>query len=237
MTDTKTPEKTETAASAAAAKMFNLPQIAGGALAAVTAAALGSQLGVAGTLAGAAVASVVAGVASTLYTRGFERTRDGVKKIVLGDDGNVEVITVVEDASPTSAAGTASSAMPSRKRSKWQHPVTMIAGMALTAAVTFVVAMGVITGWEFTSGTTLSGKPGTTIGQAKQPSTTPTATASATPSATQTATPSATPTPTPSATPSATPTATPSVTATPTPAATSSETASQDEEPAPVTAG
>lgn len=228
MTDPKTLEKSEPSESAQRAALFNLPQIAGGALAAVTAAALGSQLGVAGTLAGAAVASVIAAIASTLYTRGFEHTRDGVKKIVLRDgNGKAQVVTVVEDESADGIPGSASSALPAKKRSKWAHPVTVIAGMALTSAVTFVVAMGVITGWEFTSGSTLSGKPGTTIGQAGRPSTTPTPSATPTPSET----PSTTPTPTPSETPSDTPTPTPSETPseTPTPSVTVSVTPAASE--------
>ena len=71
MTDTKTLTKntaadkaeTTTTETAAKAKLFNLPQIGGGAMAAVTTAVVGSQLGVAGTLIGAAVASVVAAIA------------------------------------------------------------------------------------------------------------------------------------------------------------------------------
>lgn len=53
---------------------FSLPQITGGALAAATAAALGAQLGVAGTIFGAAVASIIGGVAGTLYSAGIDRT-------------------------------------------------------------------------------------------------------------------------------------------------------------------
>ncbi len=85
---------------------FSLPQITGGALAAATAAALGAQLGVAGTIFGAAVASVIGGIAGTLYSAGIDRThrrvteaiqrgyervreaqdRDGVPTQVLGAD-------------------------------------------------------------------------------------------------------------------------------------------------------
>ncbi len=225
VTDTEIADKTEKIQAPEKTKLFNLPQIAGGALAAVTTAALASRLGVAGTLAGAAGASVIAAVASTLYTRGLEQTRDGVKKIVLRDaNGSTEVITVVEDESPEASAGSASSAVPARSRSKWTHPVTLVAGTLVTAAVTFVVAMGLITGWEFTNGGTLSGKDGTTIGQAgNRASTKPTPSPSVTPSETPSTTPSETPSPvgTPSATPTpsaTTPTpslpSTPSVTAT-----------------------
>lgn len=58
---------------------LSVAQIVGGALAAVTAAALGSRLGLAGTLVGAAVASVVAGVASSVYTTSLRRTQEKVR--------------------------------------------------------------------------------------------------------------------------------------------------------------
>ena len=50
-----------------------------GALAAATAAILGSFLGVAGTIGGAAVASIISTVGASLYQRSLERTRDAVK--------------------------------------------------------------------------------------------------------------------------------------------------------------
>jgi len=54
---------------------LSLAQVAGGSLAAATAAALSSGLGVAGTIAGAAVISVVTAVAGALYTQSLRRTR------------------------------------------------------------------------------------------------------------------------------------------------------------------
>ncbi|NMD47418.1 MAG: hypothetical protein GYA85_11725 [Propionibacterium sp.] len=220
MTETKIAEKTEkletTKAEAAATteaeekpKLFNLAQIAGGALAAVTTAAVGSRLGMAGTLVGAALASVLAAFASTLYTKGLEHTRDGVKKIVLRDGKLKTEVDVTTTATAPRA---------------WRRPMAIVGGMALTSAATFVVAMGLVTGWEFGTGQTLDGRTGTTIGQvSNRQSTKPTPSASAT--ATPTATPSATPTDTPTAT--ATPTPTPSATSTDTPTPTPS--ASQTE--------
>jgi hypothetical protein len=58
---------------------LSIPQIVAGALAAATAAILGSFLGVAGTIGGAAVASIISTVGSSLYQRSLERTRDAVK--------------------------------------------------------------------------------------------------------------------------------------------------------------
>lgn len=220
MTETKIAEKTEklekTKADAAATaeadekpKLFNLTQIAGGALAAVTTAAVGSRLGVAGTLVGAALASVLAAFASTLYTKGLERTREGVKKIVLRDDkgrpeAEVDLTTI----------GT-------RQPGAWRRPVAVTGGMLATAAVTFVVSMGVVTGWEFGTGKSLDGRTGTTIGQVgnRQASTKPTPSASASAKPTATPSASATATPTATATPSEAPSAIPTGSTTPTPSA------------------
>ncbi|WP_433871107.1 hypothetical protein [Saccharopolyspora sp. CA-218241] len=58
---------------------INTAQVAGGALASVTAAFLGSQLGVAGTVVGAALTSVVITVGGTLYQRSLENARDKAK--------------------------------------------------------------------------------------------------------------------------------------------------------------
>ncbi len=61
---------------------FSVPQLAGGALAAATAALIGSRLGVAGTIFGAAVASIVGGVGGTLYSAGIDRTHRKVTEAI-----------------------------------------------------------------------------------------------------------------------------------------------------------
>src|SRR6478735_9648179 len=63
---------------------LSLTQVVGGALAAMTAAALGSTLGVAGTIAGAALASIVAGVAGSLYTESLRTGREKVRTVFRG---------------------------------------------------------------------------------------------------------------------------------------------------------
>lgn len=60
---------------------ISFPQIAAGALAAATAAILGSQLGVAGTVLGAAIASIATAIASTLYQAGLEKTHHQLRKL------------------------------------------------------------------------------------------------------------------------------------------------------------
>ena len=72
-------------------------QVVGGALAAMTAAALGSQLSVAGTVVGAALASIIAAVAGSLYTASIRRTHDKVKTVFwTGQPNEVEDPTVME---------------------------------------------------------------------------------------------------------------------------------------------
>lgn len=151
---------------------FSLPQLAGGALAAVTAAALGSRLGVAGTLVGAALASVVAGVAGTLYTGSIKATSARVRRIWRTEDGTV----VQEQVSPVSATG-------GRGRRGWWTVGGVVAGAVVSAVATFAIAMGIVTGAEMTSGQSLDGRTGTTLGRVSQPSASPSA------KATETATP------------------------------------------------
>ncbi|MFT3971053.1 MAG: hypothetical protein QM695_12450 [Micropruina sp.] len=233
MTETKTAEKPEltktTETTEDKPKLFNLTQIAGGALAAITTAALGSRLGYAGTLAGAGIASVLAAFASTLYTKGLEHTREGVKKIVLRDaDGHPAVGNIPDEAFERDEAERPTKSSAPRRRSS-RRPWAVFGGMLGTAAVTFVVAMGIVTGWEFGTGKTLDGQKGTTISQVsnRRAVSKPSASASTSQPASSatssaTATPTATPTPTPTPTPSA---ETEVPDATPTPSATASEAA------------
>ncbi|MCD2190656.1 hypothetical protein [Actinomycetospora soli] len=85
----------------ASATGLTLPQILAGALAAATAAILGSFLGVIGTIGGAAVASVVSTVGSALYQKSLERTRDAVKSRLV-----VNPVTGTKVAGAVDRAGT-----------------------------------------------------------------------------------------------------------------------------------
>ena len=110
------PDAGEAPPEAKASKIdLSLSQILGGALAAMTAAALGSRLGVAGTIVGAALASIIAGVAGTLYTASLRTTRDKVKTVwtgrVAGTDTRASV-DVVEDAPVWDDAQTATREIP-----------------------------------------------------------------------------------------------------------------------------
>jgi hypothetical protein len=79
---------------------FSLPQIAGGALAAATAAFLGSRLGVAGTIVGAAIASIIGGIGGTLYSAGIDRTHRKVTEAIQRGYEKVRA----EDGTPTPLA-------------------------------------------------------------------------------------------------------------------------------------
>lgn len=56
-------------------------QVTAGALAAVTAAVLGSKLGIAGTVSGAALASIITTVGNVVYQRSLERTKRSVDRV------------------------------------------------------------------------------------------------------------------------------------------------------------
>src|ERR687893_1869943 len=60
---------------------LNLTHVAATALAAVTAAVLGSELGAAGTLIGAAAASVITTVGTAVYKASLERSRERVRSL------------------------------------------------------------------------------------------------------------------------------------------------------------
>ena len=86
---------------------LSLTQLLGGSMAAATAAALGSRLGVVGTIAGAAVLSVVSAIAASLYTNSMSRARD----IVLLVRSRRDV-----------AAGRPALALPTETRRGWSRP-------------------------------------------------------------------------------------------------------------------
>lgn len=125
--------------------------VAGGALAAMTAAALGSRLGVAGTVAGAAVASIVAAVASALYTASLRSTQARVRTVL-----NASPARPVLPRSFTAEGVGASLRRFSRRR--WK---SVLVGTIATFGLTGVV----LTGLEAISGRALSGGSGTTVSQ------------------------------------------------------------------------
>lgn len=136
---------------------LSLTQVAGGALAAMTTAALGSRLGVGGTIAGAAFASVVAAVAGSLYTASLRTTREKVKTVWSGPSGRNDVAASAADvpATPTAAALPAAARM---GRYSWRR-------ILLGAVAVFGLAGFLLTGYEALAGQALSGGSGTTVEQ------------------------------------------------------------------------
>jgi len=219
---------------------LSLTQVIGGSLAAATAAALGSRLGVVGTIVGAMLVSVVSAVAGALYTQSLRRTQEMVRaRELLSARERVQRVSArarrptLRDASnpDTQVIG---EAVDDVTPSIWSR-VTWKA-VAATAGVFFLITAVVVTGTELLTGRSLDGNHRTTVsdvltGRAattptrKAPASTPTPTPtpSSTPSGSSSPVPTVpTPTPsptvpTPSASPTDLPTGSPSPSVTPTP--------------------
>ena len=147
-------------------------QIVGGALAAMTAAALGSQLSVAGTVVGAALASIIAAVASSLYTTSLRRTGDKVRTVFwTGQPNEVDEPTVMEILPDREGhvAGQRSHLVapepiepsPRRRKLNWKR-------VLIAALVIFGIAAVSLTVFELATGHALSGGEGTTVQQVRE---------------------------------------------------------------------
>ncbi len=211
-------------------------QVVAGAGAAVSSALLLSTLGVSGTIAGAAVGSVVASLASHTYTRGLSasreqalalrrvaQAREDLDRVATHPDEDVEA--GLEHADKALGRVEATLQRPQPPRMSWKH-------VALVAAGLFVAVMVGITAFELVTGRAVSVRTGgsdnerrtTILGGEDKPKkkATQTPTPSQTPSQTTTQTTTPSVTPTPSETPSQTPTSSPTETA-PTPTLTPTE--------------
>ncbi|PRY46341.1 hypothetical protein [Umezawaea tangerina] len=143
-------------------------QIAAGALAAVTAAFLGSKLNVAGTISGAAVASVVSTIGGALYQRSIERTRESVRRV--GSKAwvvrSVEGVTQVETITGTPPSGVAENTAETEKDTEDKTAeIRRWPRIAAGAVLVFALGMLAVTGVEWVRGEPLSGgSEGTTLG-------------------------------------------------------------------------
>ncbi|MGH3784819.1 MAG: hypothetical protein ACRDRO_30455 [Pseudonocardiaceae bacterium] len=128
---------------------LNLAHVAAAALAAVTTAVLGSELGADGTLIGAAGASVITTVGTAVYQMSLERSRKRVRSLA-------------QRARPSPTAQ--HQAEPSHRS---RRSVALRWGAVIVGSLgAFLVAMTVITGFEWANGQTVGGNgKGTTIGQ------------------------------------------------------------------------
>ena len=160
-------------------------QVVGGALAAMTAAVAGSWLGVAGTLIGAAVGSVVATIAGTIYTNSLRKSRRLAQAARLttraalanraADGGRgTAVLPTSPDAAQALAEAQAADGSsggvltaedepstdpdPSRRTIPWR-------AAAVAAVVSLLLALGGIWAYEKVAGHPIgsSDKPGTTF--------------------------------------------------------------------------
>jgi hypothetical protein len=196
---------------------LRLSRIAAAAFAAVTTALLGSKLGAEGTLIGAAAASVITTVATSVYQASLERSRERVRS--LAHRSRSTHSTAVDMLPGRNGSGDKFGDGAGQPRSRSPRSATWRwGGVVLGAFGGFALAMMVITGFEWASGQAVGGNgKGTTIGQVvrdqsnpQQPPTPPAGPASQTPTETPTETteppPTSTTTPTGDASVEPTPT-------------------------------
>ena len=219
-------------------------QVAGSALAAVSAAVVASFLGVGGTIVGAALGSIVASIGGAVYSHSFQRAgyRLGEAKVltvvtsrrsadVEPGPSDVPVIERADEEHPAYAESAPAEGEPEEavtasplpppggrvpRRLSWKAAV-------LLTVIAFVIAIAAIVVVELVIGRPISGgSGGTTISHLVRPAKskhTPPPSPSApvvTSTATPTATPRSSPTGTPTSSPTGTPSPTPTETATPT---------------------
>ena len=192
---------------------IDIPKTLAGALAAVCAAVAGSFLGVAGTLAGAAIASIIGTVGTEIYARSLKRGAEKLQTIAptfvktpaaVGTPP-VEAATEEESPSHTVPAGTGG-------RLPWKR-------IALIAGAVFVLAVGALSVVELVAQRSVASMVGhnssgtTTVssvldGGGTQPDDNPTPAPSATPTETETTDPGIAPDPQGTEAPTTDPTAT-----------------------------
>ena len=151
---------------------LSVTQIIGGALAAMTAAALGSQLSAAGTLVGAALASIVAAVAGALYTASIRRTREKVKTVFYtGQPNEVDeptVIDIVADSEGHITGQRSHLVEPEPERGPRPRPKLNWKRVVVAALAIFGIAGVSLTAFELVTGNALSGGDGTTFQQVSE---------------------------------------------------------------------
>jgi hypothetical protein len=200
---------------------LSLTQVVGGALAAMTAAALGSRFSVAGTVVGAALASVIAAVAGAFYTASLRRTHKTVRVVLSGRPtaaAGIESRSTPAQSVPGVSAAVAPALLPGLARmadtsARARRRRALVVRAVVGAAATFALAAGALTMYEALSGHALSGGSGTTFSQVQQSGRENRPTHKQTPAPSESGDPS--PTATPSEAPSVTPQAEPSPTAIP----------------------
>jgi hypothetical protein len=189
---------------------INIPKTIAGALAAVCAAVVGSYLGVAGTLIGAAVASIVGSVGTEVYERSLNKGREKLQTLAPAfvktpaAVGTPPVAAATDDESPSHTVSP-------KPEIRWKR-------IALVAGALFVLAMGSLTVVELLSGESVASRLGndtkarSTVGgllNPGRPTSTPTPSSSPSVSPTETRAPAVAPTTTQTTTPAPASTTTP----------------------------
>jgi hypothetical protein len=142
---------------------LTVTHVAAAALAAVTTAVLGAGLGAAGTLIGAAGASVITTVGTAVYQASLERSREKVRSLAQ----RTRSLPPTQEAS-LNHEQLADSLDRGPKSRGYSRRFAMLRWGAVVAGAlgAFLLAMMVITGFEWASGETIGGNgKGTTIGQ------------------------------------------------------------------------
>lgn len=209
---------------------LSFSKVLGGALAAMTAAGVGSRLSAAGTLIGAALASIVAAVAGAIYTASLKRTQEKVRTVLTDRiSGPTATASNAPTEQPTTSKGWAVSEPQGSTHSvaAWSSPSLPTTAprkglnwksVVVAALAIFAIAAAALTGFEVISGHALSGGQGTTItqvGEAKAARSTPPRKATASPTSAATAATAATAKP--SETASSEPSSAPSASSAPVP--------------------
>ena len=202
-------------------------QVVAGAAAAATGAFAASALGVAGTVAGAAVVSVLVTVAAALYDHSLRQARH---RLLLARQAKTAAMGAVP---PPTADGTEGEDLPvdplegldlSDERGYHWGRITLVAVAVFAVAMVTITGFEVITGRPISSLFTGDDTRGTSIQRVVRPNrnaspepsnSTPTPTTTSPAPTPSTTTPTPTPTPTTTATVTATVTATPTPTPTP----------------------
>jgi hypothetical protein len=213
-TDTETTQHlsgpAQVTARAARARLdLSTAQIGAGAAASVTSALAASFFGVAGTLIGAAVGSVVSTVASAIYAHSLRRAADRarvtrevvIRRATGAIPAAVPTVPAARTAGEPPVAPEPQPAGGGGQRPWWRSRPVAAAGVALGA---FLLAVGAITASELALGRSASGGNGTTVSRALSGSS---GTSRPTPSAPTTATTSPTASPTAPASSSSAPSA------------------------------
>src|SRR5918997_344614 len=125
-------------------------QVAAGALAAVSSAVVASFFGLAGTLIGAALASVISTVSAALYSNSLQKTNEKLRRARGQLTGRQSPVAETEVAA-SAPATPATQVLPAHldpRRAPARRPRPRWTRVAVYAAAVFVMAMGVITGIE-----------------------------------------------------------------------------------------